>query len=382
MDKSNIEELILGYLSGVLNEADIKTLDSWLRASDDNKKLFLEYYNIWLLSNRNQFDEHKAFDRFENTVIGEHKVKKERKRNSLYKYIAVAAACIAIFLVLPNLIQEESDDIVNFANSTEKVDFHNAKTSLILSDNKTVLLDEKDAKVEYDASDIKINEENTISKQESSAYNQLVTPYGKRSTIIFADGSKAWVNSGTRVIYPVEFKEKEREIYVDGEIYIEVAEDKSRPFIVKSAQLDVKVLGTKFNVSAYAADIQQRVVLVAGSVQVLAKGKNEKNALLLPNQMFTVSDEKSEVQYTDVSQHISWIDGFYSFESMKFGDILNRLSRYYQQEIRFDSEVAKLKCTGKLDMKDDLGEVLEGLTNTVPVKCVRNVDKSYTINLK
>lgn len=380
MDKLNIEELIISYLDGVISEADSEFLHSWLRSSRDNQKLFLDYYNVWLLSNRPRFDEQKAFERFTDNVIDKSEIKK--KRIPLYKYVAVTAACIAILLALPNLIRQESDEIVNFANNSEKVDFHNTKTSLILSDNKTVLLDEKDAKVEYDASDIKINEKSTISKEESSTYNQLVTPYGKRSTIVFADGSKAWVNSGTRVIYPVEFKENQREIYVDGEIYIEVSEDKSRPFIVKSAMLDVKVLGTKFNVSAYGSDIQQRVVLVSGSVQVLPKDVKQKQALLAPRQMYTVSDGNADVQYTNVSQHISWIDGFYNFESMKFGDILNRLSRYYQKDIHFDKHVAELKCTGKLDMKDDLAEVLNGLTNTVPVKCVQNTDQSYTISLK
>lgn len=161
-----------------------------------------------------------------------------------------------------------------------------------------------------------------------------------------------------------------------------MAEDISRPFIVKSAKLDVKVLGTKFNVSAYETDLQQRVVLVSGSVKILPKDRKLKETLLVPSQMYTVSDGKSDVQHTNVNQHISWIEGFYSFESLKLGDILNRLSRYYQQEIHFDKHVAELKCTGKLDMKEDLKEVLNGLTYTVPVKCIQNTDHSYTISLK
>lgn len=386
MKNTNTEALIINYLNGLISEADSKELLHWLELSDKNRDLFLDYYNVWNLSNASQFDAEKAFDRFAVNMQQSTIPLNIKKAPStpLYKYATIAAACIAalILIIINPWKQQEADDIVNFANSTSKIDFNDTKTRLVISNNKTLELDDKDANIKYGANDIKINEENTISKQESSTYNQLVTPYGKRSTIVFADGSKAWVNSGTRVIYPIEFKKDKREIYVDGEIYIEVAEDISRPFIVKSAKLDVKVLGTKFNVSAYETDLQQRVVLVSGSVKILPKDRKLKETLLVPSQMYTVSDGKSDVQHTNVNQHISWIEGFYSFESLKLGDILNRLSRYYQQEIHFDKHVAELKCTGKLDMKEDLKEVLNGLTYTVPVKCIQNTDHSYTISLK
>lgn len=77
----------------------------------------------------------------------------------------------------------------------------------------------------------------------------MVIPRGKRSVLTFSDGSKVWVNAGTRVIYPTEFEKDKREIYVDGEIYIEVARDEERPFYVRTKDMNVRVLGTKFNVT-------------------------------------------------------------------------------------------------------------------------------------
>lgn len=385
MSKKEIEQIITDYLNGTISDADSKDLLAWIELSEANRKLFLEYYNLWELTYSGLFDAEKAFKRFtanKDNIPVEATTKKKRI-DTLYKYIAVAAASVAalIFVLSYDWNKQNDDDIINFAHSSSNIDFSSSKTRLILSDKKIVELQQKEALIKYDSTKIEIDEKNTISKQESSAYNQLITPYGKRSTIIFSDGSKAWVNSGTRLIYPAEFKKDEREIYVDGEIYIEVAKDKERPFIVKSNSLNIKVLGTKFNLSAYSSDIQQRVVLVSGSVEVLPRNNDTKEATLVPRQMYTVSGNKAQIEYTDTSKHISWIDGFYYFDSMKLGDILNRLSRYYQKDILFDKNIAEFKCSGKLDMQDDLGDVLNGLTHTVPIKCIENPDGTYTIEL-
>ena len=209
----------------------------------------------------------------------------------------------------------------------------------------------------------------------------MIIPYGKRSTITFSDGTKAWVNSGTRLVYPVEFKKEQREVFVVGEIYIEVAEDKARPFIVKTSDIEVKVLGTKFNVSAYESDKTKNVVLVSGSVKVSAKSSNKDDVLLSPNQMYSVTNGVAGVKNVDVNKYIMWIDGLYYFESAKLGDILNRLSRYYGKIIIYDNTVAELRCTGKLDMKDEMQEILQGLTHTVPISYKQNVDGVHVITL-
>ena len=106
----------------------------------------------------------------------------------------------------------------------------------------------------------------------------------------FADGSKVWVNAGTRVIYPVEFEKDKREIYVDGEIYIEVARDENRPFYVRTKDMNVRVLGTKFNVTAYESEAIRSVVLAQGCVQV--ETARTPKAILAPNQMFSLPMER------------------------------------------------------------------------------------------
>ena len=383
----NIEDIIISYLDGMINQAESEELLAWLEASDDNRKIFLDYYNIWGYSENIKFDEKKALSKFISQIGGEDNLKEQthHRKISIYKYLGIAAACIiALFIAIPSVMQyfsEDKDDIVAFANKTSNVNMAHTQTQLVLSDNKAILLDEKEANIQYESESIKVNEENTISKQESAVYNQLIIPYGKRSTITFSDGTKAWVNSGTRLVYPVEFKKEQREVFVDGEIYIEVAEDKSRPFIVKTSDVDIKVLGTKFNVSAYESDKTKNVVLVSGSVKVSAKSSNKDDVLLSPNQMYSVTNGVAGVKNVDVNKYIMWIDGLYYFESAKLGDILNRLSRYYGKIIIYDNTVAELRCTGKLDMKDEMQEILQGLTHTVPISYKQNVDGVHVITL-
>jgi ferric-dicitrate binding protein FerR (iron transport regulator) len=254
---------------------------------------------------------------------------------------------------------------------------YSSDTRLILSEKNTVVLNNKESSVQYGEETIKAGE-NLILKEKTSPYNQLITPYGKRSTVTFSDGTKAWVNAGSKLTYPAEFGKEKREIYVDGEIYIEVSEDKKRPFVIKTKQMDINVLGTKFNVSAYEADNVNSVVLLSGSVSISPNTHN-KDIVLKPNQMYTDLEGSYSVENVDASIHILWTQGLYRFESEKLGNIVTRLERYYGIRIVCDAAISEMKCSGKLDMKDDLNKLLAELSHALPIQYRQNIDGSYTI---
>lgn len=292
-----------------------------------------------------------------------------RYRRSLSIGISVAAACIIGILFVPSFfkLSHPSDtDIYSFASRNQETDFNASSSRLILSEDKTVLLDEKESVITYDSVNIKVSGNEDLSKRESSSYNQLIVPKGKRSILTLSDGTKVWVNAGTRVIYPVEFNEKERELYVDGEIYIQVAHNKNWPFVVKTKDIGINVLGTEFNVTAYESENIKRVILASGSIRITNKGE-DKGILLSPNKMYQYDEDKGTVQNVDISRYISWKDGMYIFENESLAVILARLSRYYGENIEFDAEAGNMKCSGKLDLKSDLNDVLKGLTYTAPI---------------
>jgi Fe2+-dicitrate sensor, membrane component len=256
-------------------------------------------------------------------------------------------------------------------------DFYSSDTKLVLSENNTVILNNTESSVKYEEDAIKADG-TLILKEESSPYNQLIIPYGKRSTIIFSDGTKAWVNAGSKLVYPAEFDKEKREIYIDGEIYIEVSEDKKRPFVIKTKQMNIRVLGTKLNVSAYEADKTKSVVLLSGSVRISSNAHNKK-IILSPNQMYSDLDNSGSVENVDASIYILWAQGLYQFESEKLGNILTRLERYYGIKIECDDTIAELKCSGKLDLKDDLNKLLAELSRALPIKYRQNANGSYTM---
>lgn len=297
--------------------------------------------------------------------------------------ISVAAASVAIVMSLSALFPSSSQmqDIATFAQSLNNDnDLLGDETKLIVSENNTVVLKDAESSVQYEQDAIKVDN-NILSKEESSSYNQLITPYGKRSVILFSDGTKAHVNAGSRLTYPIEFAKDKREIYVDGEIYIEVSKDEKRPFVIKTKQMQVEVLGTKFNLSAYDTDRENSVVLLSGSVSI-SSDQCDKQVVLKPNQRYSHAEGSQHVQYVDAPAYILWTQGLYQFESEKLSHIVARLERYYAVRMECDSAAAELRCSGKLDLKDDMHKLFDDLAGALPIAYQQKADGSYLICIK
>lgn len=201
-----------------------------------------------------------------------------------------------------------------------------------------------------------------VAPASKSKDNKLVVPYGKRATLTLADGTKVWLNSGTELIFPGEFTGPTRDISVSGEIYLEVAKNAERPFRVHTDKLDVRVLGTKFNVSAYADDPQCAVVLVAGKVAVETGGG--ESVEMAPSQMTTYDPlggiTRSEV---DVEEYISWKDNVLLFQRATIAEILQKIGRYYNVSFNInDKTLSEQTCTGKLYLASNIDDIMLALT--------------------
>ena len=145
----------------------------------------------------------------------------------------------------------------------------------------------------------------------------------------------------------------------------EVTKDEECPFIVSADGMDTHVLGTKFNVTAYESEPIRSVVLAQGCVQV--ETTQTPKAILAPNQMFSSVEGKENISQVDVEQMISWVNGLYCFNSADLGIVLKRLSTYYGINVEFDSALSKIKCSGKIDLKDNFETVINGLTYVAPI---------------
>lgn len=290
--------------------------------------------------------------------------RKERKRNMFFVRYAAASVVllllsVSVFLVLNRGAVENQ----KLASGTVQADTTHTEVTLIIGDQETVQV-EDNALIAYN-SDITVQSAQKkgkvikdIGNCDSSkvTMNTLVVPRGRRSSLLLADGSRIWVNSGSVLRFPSHFDEKQRLIEAEGEIYIEVVKAKI-PFLVKTDKFTVNVLGTKFNISSYTDEEESSVVLVEGSVNVCTK-KNEQ-IRLTPNQKLSFLADKNKIETVDVYDYISWKDGMLRFKKETMSNILKRLSRYYNVPIKCTSTVSSRTGSGKLVLFDDIEQVME-----------------------
>ena len=302
------------------------------------------------------------------------------------------AASICIFVVAgwymfspsqPIMVDYESV-MKNFNQIGDTLD----NVQLVLSNNQKITIEGEEVHVDYEEEgwvNINKNEKMEVKEDvqgEQAVYNQLVVPAGKRSMLTFSDGTRVWLNAASKLVYPVNFEKNKREIFVEGEIYLEVNPDPKWPFVVRTSRLDVKVLGTQFNVSAYSDQSDLQVVLVSGAVEIQREGVSKE--ILKPNQLFSYNENNKEfsTSFVDVADYIAWKDGYYPFYHQDLSIVLATLSKYYGVQFQWDKKINELSCSGKLDLKENLQEVLNTLEKTAPIEIRKISEKEYTIIVK
>lgn len=299
-----------------------------------------------------------------------HKSHEMRKRKQVryYLYGALAAAClIGMLFLIPFYLGEKSLGSEDYLAVLPVTDTVRTEVTLITDHAETIEL-EDNAVIAYGSTIYVQNtkgeksylSDSTTEQEEKTVHNTLIVPRGKRSSLQLADGSKIWVNAGTVLHFPSTFGSDKRVIRVEGEIYIEVARDESKPFYVQTPKFTVNVLGTSFNVSAYSDEEMQSVVLVKG--QVAVKTRDAKEIKLIPNQKLEMNRLENKIVPVDVYDYISWKDGILQFKGETVAEVLKRLSRYYNVEIKCDPAVSGRRCGGELMLFDDIRQVLKTLS--------------------
>ena len=167
-------------------------------------------------------------------------------------------------------------------------------------------------------------------------YNTLKVPYGKTFGITLSDGSKVMLNAGSELRYPVQFveNEKNRTVFLNGEAFFEVAENKKHPFIVNTKDMDVEVLGTRFNVTSYLEDYKTYTVLVEGQVAAHNKLASQDFKVLNSNEKVFFENDQMETKIVNVQKYVAWVQGQLVFVEDSFKVIENKLERKYNVTIR------------------------------------------------
>ena len=256
--------------------------------------------------------------------------------------------------------------IENFVASSA-INFQN--TELILANGKHVGIDRIQSNIKYSADGKGVIVNDTTEMKQSvaeGAFNQMIVPPGKRSQIVLSDGTKVWINSGSRLVYLPVFKGEMREVFLEGEAYFEVAKDAKKPFYVRTDAYTIKVYGTKFDVQAYKSDNEYNTILMEGkvSLEINHGGVLSKEHFLFPDHKASLSEDKEDILISEVANignYTAWKDGYLIFKNEAFSELIKRVSRYYNIKIDVNAQMQIKHVSGKLDLKDNPERVLDGL---------------------
>lgn len=199
---------------------------------------------------------------------------------------------------------------------------------------------------------------NSMEQQELIAFQQeLVVPAGQRAEIMLPDGTKVWLNAGSQLSYP-SFFTKERKVFLTGEGFFDVAKNEKAPFIVSTRTIDVKALGTQFNVFSYPESDYTSVYLQRGSVKAYFPTSETEGVILSPEQYLVQRGKEMQLSTMDPDE-LLWREGIYTFKKQKLGSIIKKLELYYDVKIIVkDQEILNYEYVGKFRQRDGVLEIL------------------------
>lgn len=353
-------------------KADIKeaTLVFKLFYSRENKLALNEQYDLWK----------KIQDDAKNS-----------KRTIFLKLAKYAAILILVFFsgaVTYYLYQDGGQQYQYELAETPQTTKDEAM--IVLSDGSQISLEKQMSQISYsqNGQQLIVNNDTITQKTptEGGLINKIIIPYGKKSMIMLSDGTKVWLNAGSQLIYPSVFSEKTRQVMLVGEAFFDVAKNTEKPFVVRTTDISIHVLGTRFDISAYPEDKLIQTVLVEGKVNLTYSGKGilnrEYSVEMKPNQMVVVnkSTGESRSQTVDVSKFVSWKDGMLEFEKVDLVRALKQVERYYNVRIQLaDPMIGSFKLSGKLDLKEEPEEVLNVIKLTVPIDWQKKSNGDFII---
>ncbi|MDR0543767.1 MAG: FecR domain-containing protein [Odoribacteraceae bacterium] len=355
-----IEKDILDGLQGKATDRQTECTREWVEASEENREEHARYSKAYY-----QAKHAEAWDRVdeedaEKQLRGERRARRVRV---IARRLAAGAAALAALALLTRVEWdgEKRDALASRGGTGEVV--------LVLHDGSKMTLGGA-AKVEMGYARAEEDSASGLTyavtgeAPEEVEYNTLVVPRGGAYAMTFSDGTRARVNAGSSVRYPVVFGRGSREIRVEGEIYLEVQRDASRPFVVHTARAETRVTGTSFNVMAYGDDAATEVTLESGAVTVIADGES---FALAPGEQVVVDHDTGEGRRRKVraSYYTSWKEGLFDFEEMPLEELCARLGRWYDVEFRFVGESARRRAfTGAVKRDNSLRFMLDFIERT------------------
>mgnify|MGYP000811627665 CR=1 FL=1 len=206
-----------------------------------------------------------------------------------------------------------------------------------------------------------------VLQKEDIEMQTVYVPAGQRTLVTLADGTTVWVNGKSTLTFPNCFSSRTRKVELDGEAYFDVARNEKCPFIVHTHAMDIEVLGTKFNVEAYAKQQNFEASLIQGKIKIKSPSDNNISQVLLPDYKSTLKNGKLVISKIEDYNIYRWKEGLYCFKNKSFIEIIKDLEKYYNLKIIVDKpSITNIILTGKFRISDGLDYALRILQKDVP----------------
>lgn len=371
MQEKELKEILNKYLSGECSEDERALLETWY--------IEHEVHGLKPLSEI-------QFEEIEQSNIKVPKVKIPEKVNyKIARDWIAAAVVLSIFTFGIYFYQTKNKHDNSFKTELVGKDIQVGKNKayLTLEDGSVIDLSSNQEGIIVNSENIKYKDGSTISPhiisteqnkavQNSNHINKvqmlaLTTPNGGQYQVTLPDGTNVWLNSASSLKYPTHFTGNERRVELIGEGYFEVMENKKQPFVVQSAEQEIRVLGTQFNVNAYENENAIKTTLLEGSVQVLAyHSKSLNTQLLKPGQesFLKKGDDRFLINEIDAKKSIAWKEGYFRFDDMDIQSIMRAISRWYDIEIYYEGQMPNAKFIGRVSKFKNIHQVLTLLEST------------------
>ncbi len=374
--EKEIHELLLAYLRDDISEEEMIRLQGWLDENERHRKLLDELRDKEVL--QQEIGAYASFDTSRRWIqLKEEMDKTSRKRRLLLRVWKSVAAVFVVAVAGGLLYWQITDSARPVEEQVLVAQIRPGETQAVLITGKgqqLLLQGLKDTCL-----DITGNETLKISKDGSLEYSlsalsrmpewhTLQVPRGGEYKIVLDDGTEIWLNSASELKYPAHFVGNERRVCLVGEAYFQVARNEAAPFIVETRDMDVKVLGTSFNVSAYEDEENSHATLVEGRVEVDDKVNGEK-VTLTPGEQALLQGKEMVVREVNTKLYSMWRLDRFTFASEDMEGVIRKLSRWYNVNFFFSNSSMKQKrFTGSLPKYSDISQVLRMIEMTTDIK--------------
>ncbi len=372
MITAKIENIIAKFLTNQASASELSELEIWIQDSN-NEKLFNEYVKVNYATEycMKEFDSHKVKSMLLEAFASEKKAKKLKKLRQLiyYSAAAVVLGIVTTTYFYKVIFANKSIEESTIVNNTIKTGTD--KATLTLEDGSVVTL-EKD-KI-YKKDNVVCNGKELVYNKDNKAksvltYNYLTIPRGGQFHLKLSDGTEVWLNSESKLKFPVAFVEgTTREVeLIYGEAFFDVSpstEHKGAKFKVLNKDQEVEVLGTEFNIKAYKDEDKIYTTLVEGKVTV---SNSSSKKYLIPNQQLIINLKNGDmtINAIDAYNEVLWTKGIFSFKGKTLKEIMTVMSRWYDVEVVFqNTELEKVRFNGVLSKNDNIKEILTIIKKT------------------